>query len=111
MRIKLHDKVAVLSGKYRDAQGEVTAVDREAQTVTVQGVNEVKKHVRRSQRNMQGGRLTKLMPIPVGKVMLVCPSCNAKTRVGYKFDEEGKKYRFCKKCGAVIPEPQYTKSR
>ncbi|MDD3588979.1 MAG: 50S ribosomal protein L24 [Thermoguttaceae bacterium] len=111
MRIKTQDKVVVLSGKDRGKEGKVMAVDREAGKVTVEGVNEVKRHVRRSQRNMQGGRLSKNMPVPVGKVMFVCPSCNKPTRVGYKFDEAGKKVRFCKKCEAVVVEAPYTKKR
>ncbi|MCF0235056.1 MAG: 50S ribosomal protein L24, partial [Thermoguttaceae bacterium] len=100
MRIKKNDTVVVLSGKESGKKGKVLAIDHEDGKVTVEGVNEVKRHVRRSQRNMQGGRLSKLMPVPVGKVMFVCPKCEKATRVGYKFDETGKKSRFCKKCGA-----------
>ena len=111
MRIKTKDTVVVLSGKDRGKQGEVIAVNHEKNTVTVEGVNQVQKHVRRSQRNMQGGRLTKVMPLPVGKVMLVCPKCNKPTRVGYQFDENAKKYRVCKKCGATLPETPYVKKR
>ncbi|MDO5308226.1 MAG: 50S ribosomal protein L24 [Planctomycetia bacterium] len=119
MRIKVNDKVVVLQGKDRGKQGQVTKVDAENSKVTVSGVNEVKKHVRPSQRNMQGGRLSLNMPVPASKVMLVCPSCNKPTRVGYKFTEtvaEGKKarhskVRICKKCGAVLPEPKYEKTR
>ena len=42
----------------------------------VEGVNRVYKHVRRSQKNPQGGRLSKEMPIPVSNVMLICPQSN-----------------------------------
>lgn len=111
MRIKTNDMVVVLSGRDKGKQGKVMSVDREAGTVTVEGVNRVMKHVRRSQRNMQGGRLTKVMPMPVGKVMLVCPKCSKPTRVGYQFDENAKKVRVCKKCGAVLPETPYVKKR
>ncbi|MGB9590752.1 MAG: hypothetical protein ACPL68_07695 [Candidatus Hydrothermia bacterium] len=34
--------------------------------------------------------------------MLVCPKCSKPTRVGFAFDDEGKKHRVCKKCGEVI---------
>lgn len=104
MRIKIKDTVVVLSGKDRGQKGKVLSVDREEGKVTVEGVNEVKRHVRRSQKNMQGGRLSKLMPVPVGKVMFVCPKCGKGTRLGYQFDEAGKKSRVCKKCGAVVEE-------
>lgn len=109
MRIKTNDTVVVLQGKDRGKQGKVTSVNLEESKVTVDGVNEVKRHVRRSQRNMQGGRLSKMMPVPVAKVQLVCPVCQKPTRVGYQFDEQGKKNRVCKKCGAIIPENTYSK--
>lgn len=102
MRIKSNDKVVVRAGKDRGAEGNVVSVDREKELVTVQGVNEVYRHVRRSQRNMQGGRLSKNMPIPVANVMLVCPKCSKPTRVGVTVDENGKKKRVCKKCKAII---------
>ena len=109
MKIKKNDTVKVLSGRDRGERGKVLSVDREKNTVTVEGVNEVFRHVKRSQRNMQGGRLSKNMPVPVGKVMFVCPTCKKPTRVGYKFDENGKKVRFCKKCDAVVAETPYSK--
>ncbi|MBO7723820.1 MAG: 50S ribosomal protein L24 [Thermoguttaceae bacterium] len=102
MRIKKNDTVQVLSGKDRGVQGKVIKVNREKQMVSVSGVAEVFRHVKRSQKNVQGGRLSKNMPIPVGKVMLVCPACSKPTRVGARVDENGKKARFCKKCNAVI---------
>lgn len=111
MRIKNNDTVVVLSGRDKGTQGKVIAVDAKAEKVTVEGVNEVKRHVRRSQRNMQGGRLSKNMPVPVSKVMFVCPSCGKPARVGYKFDENGNKVRFCKKCDAVVAEAPFNKKQ
>jgi len=32
----------------------------------------------------------------------MCESCAKPTRVGFKFTEEGKKVRYCKKCNEVI---------
>ena len=40
-------------------------MDRAAGTLVVESVNRVYKHVRRSQKNPQGGRLSKEMPIRV----------------------------------------------
>ena len=37
----------------------------------------------------------------VGNVAILCPSCGA-TRVGYRFDPDGTKYRTCKKCGSDL---------
>ena len=67
--------------------------------IVVEGVNRVYKHMRPSQKNPQGGRLSKEMPIDVSNVMLVCTKCNRGVRVGHRFTEDGQKQRYCKSCG------------
>ena len=57
--------------KLRGTRGKVLRVERLAGKVVVEGVNRVYKHVRRSQRNPQGGRLSMEMPIDVSNVKLV----------------------------------------
>jgi large subunit ribosomal protein L24 len=52
-----------------------------------------------SQKNPQGGRLSKEMPIDVSNVMLVCTKCNRGVRVGHRFTDEGQKQRYCRSCG------------
>jgi large subunit ribosomal protein L24 len=107
MRIKLNDTVEVMTGDDRSQRGKVLRVDHEAGTVLVEGVNRVYKHVRRSQRNPQGGRLSKEMPIKISNVLLVCTSCGKATRTGARFANDGSKERFCKRCsaaqGAIAP--------
>jgi large subunit ribosomal protein L24 len=34
--------------------------------------------------------------------MLVCPKCDKPTRVGFRYLEDGKKVRYCHKCGEII---------
>jgi len=68
--------------------------------VLVEGVNRVYKHVRKSQRNPRGGRLSKEMPVSISNVKLVCQSCNAAARMGARYLDDGSKERYCKKCGA-----------
>ena len=104
MRIKVDDTVLVIAGNARGTQGRVLKVDRAQEKLVVEGVNQVYKHVRRSQRNPQGGRLSKEMPIPASNVMLVCSSCSQATRVGARFAKDGSKERFCKKCGSALGE-------
>jgi len=65
-------------------------------------MNRVYKHVRRSQRNPQGGRLSKEMPIQISNVLLVCGSCGKATRSGARFLADGSKERYCKKCGKTM---------
>ncbi len=102
MRIKVGDLVVVIAGNDRGVRGKVLSVQADAGKLVVEGVNRVMKHVRRSQKNPQGGRLSKEMPLHAGNVMLVCPSCSAGTRVGARRTEAGAKERYCKKCGASI---------
>jgi large subunit ribosomal protein L24 len=70
--------------------------------VIVEGVNRVYRHIKRSQKNPQGGRLSKEMPVDLSNVMLVCTSCNQPARTGVKFRPDGTKERVCKKCNAAI---------
>ncbi|MBX7165273.1 MAG: 50S ribosomal protein L24 [Pirellulales bacterium] len=100
MRIRKDDIVEVISGADKSKRAKVLTVLPEAGKVIVEGVNRVYKHVRRSQRNPQGGRLAKEMPIDASNVLLVCPACGQPTRLGARFLDDGSKDRFCKKCGA-----------
>jgi large subunit ribosomal protein L24 len=114
MHIKVDDTVEVITGDDQGARGRVLVVDHNAGKVMVQGVNRVYKHVRRSQKNPQGGRLSKEMPVQLSNVLLVCQSCNAATRTGARYADDGSKHRFCKKCGAdngqiAPPKARYAK--
>jgi large subunit ribosomal protein L24 len=100
MHIKSNDMVEVITGDDRGVRGKVLRVNRQAGKVIVEGVNRVYKHVRRSQRNPQGGRLSKEMPVQISNVLLVCPKCGQPARTGARFLDDGRKERYCKKCGA-----------
>jgi len=100
MLIRTDDTVEVIAGDDRGARGKVLRVHRETQKIVVEQVNRVYKHVRRSQKNPQGGRLSKEMPIAVSNALLVCESCGKATRLGTRFLSDGSKERYCKQCGA-----------
>jgi len=100
MWIKVDDTVEVITGDDRGARGKVLRVDRRAGKVVVEQVNRVYKHVRRSQRNPQGGRLSMEMPVSISNVLLICEKCGAAARLGARLLPDGSKERFCKKCGA-----------
>jgi large subunit ribosomal protein L24 len=102
MLIRVDDTVEVLTGDDRGERGRVLSVDRRAGKLVVEGVNRVYKHVRRSQKNPQGGRLSKEMPIPASIVLLVCSRCGQRTRLGARYTKEGAKERFCRKCGQSL---------
>ena len=104
MHIRIDDTVEVLAGDDRGERGKVLSVDHQAGKLIVEGMNRVYKHVRRSQKNPQGGRLSKEMPIQLSNVKLVCTSCNEPSRTGVRYEWDGIKVRFCKKCGAAQGE-------
>jgi large subunit ribosomal protein L24 len=104
MHIKTNDTVQVISGDDAGQRGKVLAIDREMGRVVVEGVNRVYKHVRRSQKNPQGGRLSKEMPVKISNVLLFCNKCGQGVRTGARLVKDGSKERFCKKCGTSLGE-------
>jgi large subunit ribosomal protein L24 len=102
MYIKVNDIVEVITGDDRGVRGKVLSVDGQAGKVVVEGVNRVYKHVRRSQKNPQGGRLSKEMPVQTANVMLICPQTNKPTRVGFRYRADGSKERYAKRSGASL---------
>ena len=114
MLIRENDEVVVIRGVDKGKRGKVLKIDRVDGKLIVEGINKVLKHVRRSQKNPQGGRLSKEMPIPISNVLLYCQSCGKPTRVGARFLADGSKERFCKKCSAALgrispPKATYAK--
>lgn len=101
MHIRVDDIVEVIAGEDR-LRGKVLKVLRSEGRVIVEGVNRAYRHIRRSQKNPQGGRLSKEMPVNISNVMLVCTSCNQASRTGARFRPDGTKERYCKKCGTGI---------
>jgi large subunit ribosomal protein L24 len=100
MQIRVDDTIEVIAGNDRGTRGKVLKILPRKRRILVEGVNRVKKHVRRSQRNPRGGQLSKEMPIDISNVLLVCGACGQAARMGARYLDEGSKERFCKKCGA-----------
>ena len=102
MNVKKGDTVRVIAGKDKGKEGEVLRVVTASERVVVEKVGLVKKAMRPTQANPQGGIKTVEAPIHVSNVMLVCPSCKQATRVNRVKDDNGKKVRVCKKCGKTF---------
>ncbi|WP_283599409.1 50S ribosomal protein L24 [Ligilactobacillus aviarius] len=101
MFIKKNDKVKVIAGKDKGKEGTVEKVFPSKEHVIVKGVNIVKKHQKPTNANPNGGIVEVEAPIHVSNVMLIDPSNNEPTRVGFKI-EDGKKVRVSKKTGKTL---------
>ncbi|MDC0937132.1 50S ribosomal protein L24 [Pirellulales bacterium] len=104
MLIRTGDNVELIAGADRGTKSRVIAVDRETRKALVENVNRVYKHVRRSQKHPQGGRLSKEMPVQLSNLAYLCDSCGKRARLGARFRDDGSKERFCRKCGAGAGE-------
>jgi large subunit ribosomal protein L24 len=117
MKIRKGDTVHILAGKDRGKEGRVIDARPRDRKVLVENLNTVKRHTRpRPMRDSSriggqqfepGGIIEKAAPLPVSRVMLVCPVCNRPTRVGIEIREEKggtRKVRVCKRadCGQDI---------
>jgi large subunit ribosomal protein L24 len=101
MKIKKGDRVRVIAGKDLGKEGDVMAVLPKFNKVIVDGVNVAKKHQRATRATMQAGIIDKDLPLHVSNVMLVCPSCDKPTRIGYRIEGDTKT-RICRKCGKTL---------
>jgi len=102
MMIRSGDLVEVRSGNARGTRAKVLSVRPEDGKIVVEGVNRVYRHIKRSQKNPQGGRLSKEMPIDASNVLVVCSACGKATRLGVKVAADGGKSRVCRACGADV---------
>lgn len=102
VKIRRDDVVMVMTGKDRGKKGKILQVFPEAGRALVEGINLVKKHVRRTQENPQGGFTSQERPVSVANLRRICPRCNKPVRVGFSLATDGTKQRVCKSCGEVL---------
>ena len=99
LHVRKGDRVKVIAGKDKGKEGEILRALPAKGRVVVEKVNIVKKAMRPTQANQQGGIIEKEAPIDISNVMYLH---NGKaTRIGYKF-ENGKKVRVAKSTGEVL---------
>ncbi len=100
MKLKKGDRVVVLQGKDRGKEGVVSRVFPKENKVMVDGINVAKKHQKSTRATMQGGIIDKEMPLDASNVALL--SQGKPTRVGYRFEANGKKVRVARATGEVL---------
>ena len=101
-RVRRDDEVEVISGDFKGRRGKVLRVDREKGRVLVEGVNQVWKHLRKSQEHPHGARIQREAPMAVSKVMVVCQSCRKAARIRIQITAEREHVRICKKCKQAV---------
>ena len=92
----------VRAGKYKGKTGKVLKVHPKLNKVTVEGINIVKKHVKPTQAQPQGGIVELTKPIWVSKVGLLDNMAKKPSRIAYKVTKEGVKTRIVKTSGKEI---------
>jgi large subunit ribosomal protein L24 len=104
MHIRRDDMVVVIAGDDKGTRAKVLRVDPRKGRAVVEGVNRVYKHLKRSRKNPQGGRLEIEAPMHLSNLQVVCSKCNKGVRVGIRREADGSKHRVCRKCGADLGE-------
>ncbi|MDR1032185.1 MAG: 50S ribosomal protein L24 [Holosporales bacterium] len=99
-RLKKGDKVVVITGKDKGVKGEIERIFTKTHKALVKGVNVATRHVKPSQ-NDAGGLVKKDRPVDISNLMIVDPSSDKPTRVGFKV-VDGRKVRFAKRSGTVL---------
>jgi large subunit ribosomal protein L24 len=102
-KIKKGDQVIVLAGRDKGKKGEVFQVMPKDGRALVRGVNMVRRHQRQTAAQ-EGGIISKEAPVHLSNLALEDPKDGKATRVGFKLLADGKKARFAKRSGEMIPE-------
>jgi large subunit ribosomal protein L24 len=102
-KIKKGDHVIVLAGRDKGKHGEVIEVNPKEGRARVRGVNIVRRHQKQAGAN-EGGIISKEGPIQLSNLALEDPKDGKPTRVGFRTLEDGKKVRFAKRSGEIIPD-------
>ena len=86
LKIKTGDTVRVIAGDHKGSEGKVLTVFIEKNKAIVEGVNMIKKHMKPSAQNPQGGIVEKEAAIQISNLSLIT-SKGETTRVGYRVED------------------------
>jgi large subunit ribosomal protein L24 len=109
-RIRKEDTVLITKGKDRGRTGTVRKVilstnktgkfgEGQPERLIVTGVNMVKRHMKPRGPQKPGGIVEREAPISWSNVALICTSCAKPARAGFRQQADGRKIRYCKRCG------------
>lgn len=102
MKFKKGDNIIVIAGKDKGRKGKIEKVLPKQEKVLIPGTNVYKKHLKPQGEKQPGGIIDVIKPLSISNVALLCPKCGKQTRIGYRLDKAGGKYRICRKCQVAI---------
>ncbi|MFP5490418.1 MAG: 50S ribosomal protein L24 [Bacteriovoracia bacterium] len=99
-KLKLNDNVVILAGKDRGKSGKIKNINWKTNRVLVEGINMVKKAMKPTQQNPQGGLVDLEKAVHISNVAVADPKSGKPTRVKVQV-KNGKNIRVTKS-GAEI---------
>lgn len=100
-KLKVNDDVVILAGKDAGKKGKVKKINFKSNRVIVEGVNLIKKAVKPTQENPNGGFVELEKGVHISNVSVVSPKTGTATRVRIE-EKDGNKVRVATKCGSVL---------
>ena len=91
-KIRKNDQVVLMAGRDKGKRGRVLAVAPLRGKVKVEGAGMIKRH-QKPAGNRGGGIIDKEAWIDISNVQVVDPQSGKPSRVGYKIDGDGTKFR------------------
>ena len=100
--VKKNDIVMVLAGKDRGKSGKVLKVFPRRARAIVEGIQMVKKHVRRRREEQQGGIIEMESTVHLSNLLPICTRCKRATRPATNILDDGSTVRVCRRCGEAL---------
>lgn len=105
MKLKVGDEVIITLGKDKGRQGKIERILPKDGRALLPNLNVYKRH-KKGMPGRQGGIIEFSRPLPISSLVLICPHCSKKTRVGFKIMADKKKLRVCKICKRVLDDKE-----
>ena len=102
MKLKIGDNIIVIAGKDKGKTAKVLRVLNDSGKALVEGVNLVKKHMRRTRDDQKGGVVQMERPVSLSNIMPFCKSCDRPVRVSFSLAADKTKLRLCKRCKQAL---------
>ena len=100
-KLKVDDEVVVLTGKDKGKKGKVKLINWKKRTVLVNGINMVRKAVKRTEQNPYADFTNIEASLDMSNVSVMSPKTKKATRVRIE-RRDGKNVRLAVSCGTVL---------